>query len=41
MMTKTGLGKFSVMSKSADGIIEEWKMCFSDAGLVMVSHLAF
>ena len=37
-MTKTGVGKFVMMVKSkATGVNEEWKMTFSEQGLVMVT----
>ena len=40
IMTKTGVGKFVMMFKSKDsGVSEEWKMTFSDHGLVMVRKI--
>lgn len=35
MLTKTGMGKFTLMCKSKAGVQEEWKMVFSKWGVVM------
>ena len=37
MLTKTGMGKFTLMCKSKAGVQEEWKMVFSKWGIVMVN----
>ena len=29
ILTKTGVGKFTLMCKNKSGIQEEWKVCFS------------
>ena len=36
ILTKTGVGKFTLMCKNKSGIQEEWKVCFSKWGVIMV-----
>ena len=36
LTTKTGVGKYTMLVKRTDGIVEEWKLAFTDWGLVMV-----
>jgi hypothetical protein len=35
--TKTGVGKYLMVCKSIDGLVEEWRFSFSDWGLILVS----
>ena len=38
-MTKLNVGKYLMVCKTMDGLVEEWRFTFCDWGLVMVSSL--
>jgi hypothetical protein len=36
LATRNGVGRYTMICKHKDGIVEEWKFSFSDWGLILV-----